>query len=287
MQPEGSIIELCHVTRDLDAALRHWTHDLGAGPFFVFEVPVLPGQLYYGEPTEVAMRVGFGFSGGMLIELLQQTNDGASPFRDFLDERGEGLHHVMPRTDFDSGHARLSAAGHRVAFAGMMPSGERFCLFDTCAANGAYVELMADDGPARGNHACLVVFEAEADLEHHLITIDLLLRYRAAHFGHLEPLKVVEGLGRASDRGLDRIFDADAGGANDFDYLGDVVHGWSPDVAGNQPGGGPTVPRSELAATHFGKQLLEIGVARLVRGESAVDGDRRAVDEPALVAGEE
>jgi len=142
MQPDGAIIELCHVTRDLDAALLHWTRDLGAGPFFVFDVPVLPGQTYYGAPTEVAMRVGFGFSGGVLIELLQQTNAGASPFRDFLDARGEGLHHVMPRGDYDAGHARLSAAGYRVAYAGCMPSGERFCLFDTRATNGAYVELM-------------------------------------------------------------------------------------------------------------------------------------------------
>ena len=142
MQADGAILELCHVSRDLDAALAHWTRDLGAGPFFVFEVPVLPGQLYYGEPTAVSMRVGFGFSGGVLIELLQQTNAGASPFRDFLDERGEGLHHVMPRTDFDLGHARLLVAGHLVAYSGTMPSGERFCLFDTRAANGAYVELM-------------------------------------------------------------------------------------------------------------------------------------------------
>jgi hypothetical protein len=142
MQVEGSIIELCHVTRDLDAALLHWTRDLGAGPFFVFDVPVLPDQLYYGKPTEVSMRVGFGFSGGLLIELLEQTNPGASPFLDFLAERGEGLHHVMPRCDFEQGHARLAAAGYPVAYAGRMPSGERFCLFDTRAANGAYVELM-------------------------------------------------------------------------------------------------------------------------------------------------
>jgi Glyoxalase/Bleomycin resistance protein/Dioxygenase superfamily len=142
MQAEGAIIELCHVTRNLDAALLHWTRDLGAGPFFVFDVPVLPGQLYYGAPTQVSMRVGFGFSGGVLIELLEQTNDGASPFLDFLNERGEGLHHIMPRGDFDAGHARLSAAGHAVAFSGTMPSGERFCLFDTRSSNGAYIELM-------------------------------------------------------------------------------------------------------------------------------------------------
>lgn len=146
MQAEGSIIELCHVTTDLDAALLHWTRDLGAGPFFVFDVPVLPGQLYYGEPTEVSMRVGFGFSGGVLIELLEQTNDGASPFLDFLRDRGEGLHHIMPRSDFDTGYARLSSAGHKVAYAGTMPGGERFCLFDTRTVNGAYVELMELSG---------------------------------------------------------------------------------------------------------------------------------------------
>ena len=142
MQPEGAIIELCHVTHDLDRALLHWTRDLGAGPFFVFDVPVLVGQLYYGQPTEVSMRVGFGFSGGTLIELLEQTNAGRSPFRDFLDQHGEGLHHIMPRGDFDAGFVRLSAARHEVAYAGRMPSGERFCLFDTRSSNGAYVELM-------------------------------------------------------------------------------------------------------------------------------------------------
>lgn len=155
MQAEGSIIELCHVTRDLDAALAHWTGDLGVGPFFVFDVPVLPGQLYYGEPTEVSMRVGFGFSGGVLIELLQQTNDGASPFRDFIEERGEGLHHIMPRTDFDAGYERLSAAGHRVAFSGVMPAGERFCLFDTRQQNGAYVELMELSPAMQGSLALM------------------------------------------------------------------------------------------------------------------------------------
>jgi hypothetical protein len=142
MQTEGSIIELCHVTRDLDAALIHWTRDLGAGPFFVFDVPVLAGQHYYGNPTAVSMRVGFGFSGGILIELLQQTNDGASPFLDFLNVRGEGLHHIMPRCNFEAGYARLSGAGHKVAYGGIMPSGERFCLFDTRASTGVYVELM-------------------------------------------------------------------------------------------------------------------------------------------------
>ena len=163
MQPDGSIIELCHVTRDLDAALLHWTRDLGAGPFFVFDVPVLPGQLYYGQPTEVSMRVGFGFSGGVLIELLEQTNAGASPFRDCREARGEGLHHTMPRCDYDAGFARLSAAGHQVAYSGTMPAGERFCLFDTRAANGAYVELMELSDVMLGSLKLMAKAHAEWD----------------------------------------------------------------------------------------------------------------------------
>lgn len=142
MQPEGSVLELCQVVTDLDRALTHWTGTLGAGPFFVMDVPVLPGQRHRGEPTAVSMRVAFGFSGGLLVELLQQTNDGASVFRDMIAEKGEGHHHVMLRLAYDEGVARLSARGHEAAFSGTMPGGERFCLFDTRAVDGGYVELM-------------------------------------------------------------------------------------------------------------------------------------------------
>ena len=142
MQPKGSILELCQVVHDIDRALDHWTRVMGAGPCFVFDVPVLPGQIYRGEPTQVAMKVAFGFSGGLLIELLQQTNDGASVFTEMLDRHGDGYHHVMLRIPYDEGVARLSAEGYAMAFSGMMPSGERFALFDTREGNGGYVELM-------------------------------------------------------------------------------------------------------------------------------------------------
>lgn len=147
MQSEGQIVELCHVARNMDAALQYWTKTLGAGPFYVFDVPVLPGQLYYGEPTEVSLKVAFGFSGGLLIELLAQTNDGPSPFKDFLDIKGDGLHHVMRRIPYDEGVRQYSDAGYRIAFSGQLPSGERFCLFDAMADHGHYIEFM-DFSPA-------------------------------------------------------------------------------------------------------------------------------------------
>jgi len=142
MQAKGTVLELCQVVRDIDAALEHWTKTVGAGPFFVFDVPVLPGQKYRGAPTEVSMRVAFGFSGGLLIELLQQTNDAPSVFTEMLDARGDGYHHIMLRVPYDEGVARLSGQGHEIAFSGQMPGGERFCLFDTRSADGSYIELM-------------------------------------------------------------------------------------------------------------------------------------------------
>ncbi len=147
MQPRGSILELCQVVRDMDRALDHWTRVMGAGPFFVFDVPVLPGQIYRGQSTQVAMKVGFGFSGGLLIELLQQTNDGPSVFTEMLDSHGETYHHVMLRIPYDEGVQRLSGEGYAMAFSGAMPSGERFALFDTRGGNGGYIELM-DLSPA-------------------------------------------------------------------------------------------------------------------------------------------
>ncbi len=147
MQPKGSVMELCQVVRDMAPALDHWTKAIGAGPFFVFDVPVLPGQRYRGQPTEVSMKVAFGFSGGLLIELLQQTSPAPSVFTEMLDAKGEGYHHIMLRLPFDEGVARLERQGFETAFSGAMPSGERFAIFDTRSGNGGYIELM-DLSPA-------------------------------------------------------------------------------------------------------------------------------------------
>lgn len=89
---------------------------MGAGPLFVFDVLVLPGQIYRGEPTEVAMKVAFGFSGGLLIESLQQTNDGPSVFTEMLDRHGDGYHHVVLRIPYDQGVDRRSGEGYAMAW---------------------------------------------------------------------------------------------------------------------------------------------------------------------------
>jgi hypothetical protein len=163
MQPDGSILEICHVVRDMERAVAHWTEVLGAGPFYVFDVPPMPGQTNRGVPSAIGLRIGFGFSGGLLIELLQQLDDGPSVFREILQSRGEGFHHVLLRRDFDAGRTHLERHGYALAFSGALPGGERFALFDTTGGNGGFVELMdftpASFGPVGKIHAAHLAWD--------------------------------------------------------------------------------------------------------------------------------
>jgi hypothetical protein len=142
LQPPGSIIELCYVVTDMDAALTHWTGMLRAGPFFVGEMRMEDGHRYRGKPAVLAIRVAFGFSGGLLIELVQPLPDDQSVFAEVLAERGPGYHHVMLREDYDTAHARLLQQGFPIALENTTPLGERCTLFDTRTLNGGFVEVM-------------------------------------------------------------------------------------------------------------------------------------------------
>lgn len=142
LQPPGSVIEHCHVVHDLDAALDHWTKALGAGPFYVGEMHFPEGHTYRGEPSVMAIKVALGFSGGLLIELIEPMADDHSVFSEALEERGPGFHHVMLREDYDSGRKRFEAMGYTAALENTTPLGERCVLMDTRDATGGYVEFM-------------------------------------------------------------------------------------------------------------------------------------------------
>lgn len=142
LQPTGSIFELCHVVADLDAAIAHWTTTIGAGPFFVADMHLAEGHRNRGVPAPMAIRVGFGFSGGLLIELIEPLEGDGSIFTEALVERGPGFHHVLLRTGYDEGFRRLSEQGFPLVLESRSPANERCALFDTNAVNGGYIEVM-------------------------------------------------------------------------------------------------------------------------------------------------
>jgi methylmalonyl-CoA/ethylmalonyl-CoA epimerase len=58
-------------------------------------------SIVYGKPATFELRVGFTSLGNTLLELLQPL-DRVSPFSHFLEEHGEGIHHLgflVPNVD--------------------------------------------------------------------------------------------------------------------------------------------------------------------------------------------
>ena len=76
------------------------------------------------------------------LELLQPRPGGAAILHDWLERRGEGLHHVGIRVDSIAGATeRMAAAGYPLLLDGYWDGGG-FAYFDTEAALGYLVEAL-------------------------------------------------------------------------------------------------------------------------------------------------
>ena len=88
------------VVRDRDATIRHYQEIMGVTSFFSFDTPI-PNALVHGKPTPHEIRVGFALLSNTIIEVIQPL-DRVSPHFHFLEEHGEGMHHLgflVPNVD--------------------------------------------------------------------------------------------------------------------------------------------------------------------------------------------
>lgn len=145
----GPIRQNGYVVRDLQAALRHWVDVLGVGPWFCFEPVTIDWFRHRGRESDLAMSVALANSGDLQIELIQQTNEAPSMYREFLAAGREGLQHVAYWTsDYQALYDRALALGYRVGHEGQI-GGEkgRFAYFDTETHPGTVVEISDISGP--------------------------------------------------------------------------------------------------------------------------------------------
>ena len=83
------------VVRDLEAAMA--LYEPMFGPFSTMD----PGPMTYdyrGKEEECNMRLAFGKSGDVEIELIEWV-EGGCPHKEFLDAGHEGMHHMRFRID--------------------------------------------------------------------------------------------------------------------------------------------------------------------------------------------
>lgn len=130
------ISQIAIVVRDLDDALEKYHRLLGWGPWSIYEhrPPSLHDTFLHGKATEYTMIGAEAHVGPIVVELLQPC-EGPSIYKEWLEERGEGLHHiaVMRPTPDESDEMRrhFADAGAQVLMEGRIGESIHFYYLDT------------------------------------------------------------------------------------------------------------------------------------------------------------
>ncbi|MEU8635497.1 VOC family protein [Amycolatopsis sp. NPDC048633] len=97
--PGVTISQVAIVVHDLEATMAAYHRIFGWGPWQVIDYTKLPhhGTTVRGTPTDYTMRTAVADVGGIQFEIVE-PGPGASQYREFLDSKGEGLHHILLET---------------------------------------------------------------------------------------------------------------------------------------------------------------------------------------------
>ena len=138
----GPIDQISFAVTSVEQSLP-WYEALFGGPFAVRDVTLAPDAVTYrGAPADAVLRLAFGRTAGIQIELVE-VRRGEAPSLEHVREHGDGLHHVrFPVADLDAKTAQLTAAGFEVIFSGMTPR-SRFTYVQAPASLGyTVIELI-------------------------------------------------------------------------------------------------------------------------------------------------
>jgi hypothetical protein len=93
-----------------------------------------------GEPKEYRMKIAFAKMGAIQLELIQPLSE--SIYTEFLNEKGEGIHHIGCYVDdLDTAVAIVEKQGINVIQSGKRPGGG-YAYLDTEGTMGAIFELI-------------------------------------------------------------------------------------------------------------------------------------------------
>jgi methylmalonyl-CoA/ethylmalonyl-CoA epimerase len=107
-------IQVGIVVRNLEDAMRTYVEDFGIGPWEVYEMnsSTVDDMFKDDQPQEHAMRVALAQLGNVQWELIEPV-DGPNIYSEWLEEHGEGLHHLgMAVENYDEAVEHLRSKGH-------------------------------------------------------------------------------------------------------------------------------------------------------------------------------
>ena len=139
---DGDIIQIAHVVRDIDKAMKYYWDVFGLGPWdvYTFQPGTVRDQMVRGKPADVTYLLAVTWRGGIQYELMQPVK-GRSIYDEFLERKGEGLHHIkFYYKDCEAQLAKYRAMGIGVIQSGKIDN-DVFYYLDTEKDLGYVIEI--------------------------------------------------------------------------------------------------------------------------------------------------
>lgn len=132
------VSQLGVVVSDLDKVVKYYSSEFGLGPFRI-TTATRSGAIVHGRPTDYKVKLAFAEIGGLELELIQVL-EGKTVQKEFLDEKGEGLHHLgFLVNDLEAEVAKWRKSGFSVLQRSKEPL---FAYMDTDRIGGVVFELI-------------------------------------------------------------------------------------------------------------------------------------------------
>jgi methylmalonyl-CoA/ethylmalonyl-CoA epimerase len=146
--PLKKIDQVCLVVKDLQKTIEHYWNDFGIGPWkiFLFEEPLLREMTIKGKPAKYRILIGMCKMENIFFEVIQPLS-GDTTYQEFLEEKGEGLHHLGFIVDrLDEEMKKFERSGLETVQTGRFQGGG-FAYFDTREKFGTVLELIERSKP--------------------------------------------------------------------------------------------------------------------------------------------
>jgi 4-hydroxyphenylpyruvate dioxygenase-like putative hemolysin len=137
------------VVRNMDEAVKFY-ESIGIGPFEDYPPLIEYVKLNVQDQTGFFnLKFKIARVGDIQIQLCQ-PGEGKSPYKDFLEKKGEGVYHLGFVVDnIDDSEASLEKLGLRVLSSGRRVDGSGFSYFDTAGKAGVVLLVRQSPGAKR------------------------------------------------------------------------------------------------------------------------------------------
>jgi glyoxalase/bleomycin resistance protein/dioxygenase superfamily protein len=149
----GGLQQVAFVVKDLTASMEFFNRTMGVARFYVIEDFGLHARdkTFRDRPVEHNFKLALAYSGDTQIELIQHLS-GETCYKEHLERRGEGLHHLgfflYDLEAYQGALDSLKAGGYSSLMSGRFGT-TRYTYFDTEAAIGSIMEIVYLDSGGR------------------------------------------------------------------------------------------------------------------------------------------